>query len=73
MPNAISWVFTAFLAVWTAAAAYAAIRPYSFWRITQGWKAVKEPPRAYFVVSAIGASIFAAVGLGLLLLPYILK
>ncbi|MHA6532571.1 DUF6199 family natural product biosynthesis protein [Paenibacillus sp. BAC0078] len=73
MPNVISWVFTAFLVLWTAAAAYAAIRPYSFWQITQGWKAVKEPPRAYFVASAIGAAILAAIGLTLLILPSVMS
>ncbi|WP_019911567.1 DUF6199 family natural product biosynthesis protein [Paenibacillus sp. HW567] len=71
MPNVISWIFTAFLVLWTAAAAYAAIRPYSFWKITQGWKAVKEPPRAYFVASAIGAAIFTAIGFALLLMPLV--
>ncbi|MNN76706.1 hypothetical protein D3C81_1931080 [compost metagenome] len=72
MPTALSWLLTAFLIIWTGAAVFAAIKPYSFWKITQGWKAVKEPPKAYFIFSAIGAAIFAAIGLTLLILPHVL-
>ncbi|MNI40629.1 hypothetical protein D3C73_948600 [compost metagenome] len=67
MPSGIVWFFTAFLVVWTGAAVFAAIKPRTFWQITQGWKAFREPPRAYFVISAIGAAVLAAVGLMLLL------
>lgn len=70
MPAGIGWFMTAFLVLWTGTAVFATIKPRYFWQITQGWKAFKEPPKAYFVFSAIGTGIFAVIGLALLLLPF---
>ncbi|NBD27083.1 hypothetical protein [Paenibacillus glycinis] len=68
--KAISVLFTIFIALWTTAALFAAIWPYRTWKIAQGWKARHEPSAAYFVFQRILASLFAFVGLGLLLLPF---
>ncbi|MBY9078037.1 hypothetical protein KIH86_05950 [Paenibacillus sp. HN-1] len=68
--NWVSIAFTAFIVLWTFTAIFATIKPRLFWKITQGWKATREPSRAYFVLSAIGTGIFSLIGLTLLLLPY---
>jgi hypothetical protein len=51
-----------FFAVWTGGALFIAIAPYTFWKITESWKAVKEPSKAYFVMQRILGMLFAAVG-----------
>ncbi|AIQ64012.1 hypothetical protein D3C87_1823410 [compost metagenome] len=73
MPSQISWLsvaITVFLTVWTFTAIFATIKPRLFWEITQGWKATREPSRAYFILSAIGTGFLSLIGLTLLLLPY---
>lgn len=40
------------------------IFPRKIWSITQGWKAIKEPPKAYFLIQRI-------VGLIVMLLPIV--
>ncbi|SEB45661.1 DUF6199 family natural product biosynthesis protein [Paenibacillus sp. GP183] len=52
-----------FFALWTGTALFAAIAPYTLWKITQSWKAVKEPPKAYFVLQRVIGILFAAVGI----------
>ncbi|GLX68053.1 hypothetical protein MU1_23980 [Paenibacillus glycanilyticus] len=69
--KAISIFITIFLVLWTGAALFAAIKPRTFWSITQGWKATREPSPAYFLFSRIGSGIFAAIGLVILISPYI--
>ncbi|MCL6460173.1 MAG: hypothetical protein K6T85_19455 [Gorillibacterium sp.] len=72
MPTEFNWisiVITGFIVLWTGAALFATIRPMYFWKITQGWKATKQPPKAYFVLSGIGTGICAIVGLTLLIYP----
>jgi hypothetical protein len=74
MPPEMRWIstiVTVFLILWTGLAVFATVKPLYFWRITQGWKATKEPPRAYFVMHGIGTAICAAIGILLLLLPYL--
>ncbi|WP_407945209.1 DUF6199 family natural product biosynthesis protein [Paenibacillus apii] len=70
MPYVFIWFITAFLLIWTGIAVFAAIRPYYFWKVTQGWKAVKEPPRAYFIFSRIIAVLFSVIGIYLLTVGY---
>ncbi|MBW5445501.1 hypothetical protein GE107_05420 [Cohnella sp. CFH 77786] len=67
----ISTLFSVFLVLWTGAALFATIKPKTFWRITQGWKAIREPSTAYFVFSRIGTAICAIIGLLLLIQPYL--
>jgi len=67
----ISVVITIFLVLWTGSALFATINPKTFWRLTQGWKATREPSTAYFVFSRIGTATCAIVGLILLIQPYI--
>ncbi|GGA18234.1 hypothetical protein GCM10008018_72740 [Paenibacillus marchantiophytorum] len=33
-----------FFALWIGFALFGAIAPYTLWKMTQGWKATKEPP-----------------------------
>ncbi|WP_420481866.1 DUF6199 family natural product biosynthesis protein [Cohnella zeiphila] len=67
----ISVIITIFLVLWSGAALFATIKPKTFWNITQGWKATREPSTAYFVFSRIGTAICAAIGLVLLIQPYL--
>jgi hypothetical protein len=67
----ISTVITIFIVLWTGTALFATLKPKTFWRITQGWKATSEPSTAYFVFSRIGTAICAIIGLVLLIQPYI--
>ncbi|MFC5406342.1 DUF6199 family natural product biosynthesis protein [Cohnella soli] len=48
------------------------INPYYIWKITQRWKASREPPRSYFIIQRIVAGLFALIGLSILLLPHML-
>lgn len=64
-----SILYTLFLILWTGIAVFGAVKPKTLWRITQGWKAFSEPPAAYFALQRVIASLFAVVGLTLLLLP----
>ena len=66
----ISIGITVFLVLWTGAALFATIKPRTFWNITQGWKATREPSTAYFIFSRIGTAIFAVLGLILLIQPF---
>ncbi|WP_218154846.1 DUF6199 family natural product biosynthesis protein [Paenibacillus sp. UNC496MF] len=67
----ISVFLTIFLVLWTGAALFATIKPKTFWNITQGWKATREPSPAYFLFSRIGTAICACIGLVLLIQPYL--
>jgi hypothetical protein len=67
----ISAIITGFLILWTGLALFATVTPLYFWRITQGWKATKKPPTAYFVLQCVGTAICSAAGLALLILPHL--
>jgi multidrug transporter EmrE-like cation transporter len=69
----ISTVITIFIVLWTGTALFVTLKPKTFWRITQGWKATSEPSTAYFVFSRIGTAICAIIGLVLLIQPYMHK
>ncbi|WP_433620624.1 DUF6199 family natural product biosynthesis protein [Paenibacillus cellulositrophicus] len=69
----ISIGITIFLVLWTGATLFATIKPKTFWSITQGWKATREPSTAYFMFSRIGTAICAILGLILLISPYLHK
>jgi len=66
-----SWIVTIFLCLWTGIALFATINPYYFWKVTQSWKARKEPPKAYFLFSRIASGVLALFGLLILLLPHL--
>ncbi|MDI4647484.1 DUF6199 family natural product biosynthesis protein [Cohnella hashimotonis] len=66
----ISVLITILLVLWTGIALFATFKPKTFWSITQGWKATREPSPAYFLFSRIGTAIFAVIGLVLLVQPY---
>ncbi|MFC5469149.1 DUF6199 family natural product biosynthesis protein [Cohnella suwonensis] len=71
--NVLSWIIFIFLCVWTGIALFATINPYYIWKITEGWKAFREPPRSYFIIRRIVSGVFALIGLSLLLLPHLLR
>ncbi|SFL14295.1 hypothetical protein SAMN03159341_103450 [Paenibacillus sp. 1_12] len=52
-----------FFVFWIGAALFMAIAPYTFWKITQSWKALREPPKAYFVLQRIMGILFATIGI----------
>jgi hypothetical protein len=52
-----------FFAAWIGFALFGAIAPYTLWKITQSWKATKEPPKAYFVLQRVIGILFALVGI----------
>ncbi|MFD0694975.1 DUF6199 family natural product biosynthesis protein [Paenibacillus sp. GCM10027628] len=49
--------------LWLGGSLFIAIAPYTFWKITQSWKAVKEPPKVYFVMQRIMGILFATIGI----------
>ncbi|WP_425453335.1 DUF6199 family natural product biosynthesis protein [Cohnella lupini] len=60
-----------FLCLWTGVALFGAINPYYFWKVTQSWKALREPPKSYFIITRIISGVFAIIGLSILLLPHL--
>lgn len=53
-PNVVVfWVFRLILGLWTALALANAIAPRWIWRVTESWRAVREPSRTYFIVRRI--------------------
>ncbi|MFC5404727.1 DUF6199 family natural product biosynthesis protein [Cohnella soli] len=71
--NIFTWVIFAFLCLWIGIALFVMINPYYIWKITQSWKASREPPRSYFIIQRIVAGLFALIGLSILLLPHLLR
>jgi threonine/homoserine/homoserine lactone efflux protein len=58
-----SFFYIIIFIIWIGGALFTAIAPYTFWKITQSWKAVRESPKAYFVMQRIMGILFAAVGI----------
>jgi threonine/homoserine/homoserine lactone efflux protein len=69
----ISIFITIFMVLWTGGALFITINPYYFWKVTQGWKALREPPKVYFLFMRVMGAIFTLIGLTILLLPYFHK
>lgn len=67
--NVFSWIVIVFLCIWIGIALFGTINPYYFWKVTQSWRALNEPPKMYFIMSRIWSGIFALIGLALLLAP----
>ena len=65
--NVITILPTLFLLIWIGIALVNAINPRLMWRITDSWKATKEPPESYFLFRRIIGTIFTIIGLGFLL------
>ncbi len=70
-PIAALWVFRVILALWTALALANAIAPRWIWRVTESWRAVREPSRTYFIIRRIVGVIMllvamAVMGIGVL-------
>jgi hypothetical protein len=63
VPIVVTLFISLFFALWTGIALFMAIAPYKLWKITQSWKAIREPSKAYFVFQRIGGIIFSAIGL----------
>ena len=62
--NTVSILGTIFLIVWIGIALINAINPYFAWRITDSWKATKEPLPAYFLIRRIAGIVFTTIGIG---------
>lgn len=66
--NVISVLGTLFFIAWLGIALTNAINPYLAWKITDSWRATKEPPQSYFFVRRIGGIVFSAIGFGFFVL-----
>jgi uncharacterized membrane protein len=58
---------TLFFVLWIGIALLNAVNPYFAWRITESWKATKEPTQSYFLLRRIMGLIFTAIGIGFLI------
>ena len=60
-----------FMVVYLLIAITTAINPYYIWRITQSWKATKEPSKEYFIFMRIGG--FVGIVMGIFIIIAFLK
>ncbi|MHB1630373.1 MAG: DUF6199 family natural product biosynthesis protein [Bacilli bacterium] len=61
-----------FFILWFGIAILNLINPRIIWRITQSWKAYREPPQAYFTIRRIWAMIMLLIGVAILTLPHLM-
>lgn len=62
-----------FFALWFGIAILNLINPRLIWRIMQSWKAQREPSQAYFTIRRVWALIMVVIGLGILVLPRMMR
>ncbi|TGE39403.1 hypothetical protein E4K67_05650 [Desulfosporosinus fructosivorans] len=53
--------------VWIAIAMSNAINPRFMWKITESWKATKEPQASYFMIRRVAGAVFSIIGIVFLL------
>lgn len=68
--NVINIFTTLFFLVWIAIAMSNAINPRFMWKITDSWKATKEPPDSYFMIRRVGGAVFSIIGIALILFVF---
>ncbi|KGP75927.1 hypothetical protein JT05_07800 [Desulfosporosinus sp. Tol-M] len=61
---------TLFFLVWIAIAMSNAINPRFMWKITDSWKATKEPQDSYFLIRRVGGVIFSIIGIAFFLFVF---
>lgn len=54
---------TLFMLVWIAIAMSNAINPRFMWKVTESWKATKEPQDSYFMIRRIAGVVFSIIGI----------
>lgn len=57
MPTGIMIVVNVFMVVWILLACWVIAAPKSFWKVTQSWKAAKEPKPTYFAMMRVLAAL----------------
>ncbi len=65
------WALRAFLVLWTAMALANVIAPRWIWRVTESWRATREPSSTYFVIRRVVGVLMlvaalAVIGVGVL-------
>jgi len=65
--SAINILATPFFLVWIAFALSNAINPRFMWKITDSWKATKEPLDSYFLIRRVGGAVFSIIGIAFFL------
>ncbi len=68
--NFLSVFITLFFVLWFGIAILNIINPRIIWKITQSWKAHREPPQSYFMIRRIWAIIMLIIGMAFLILPH---
>ncbi|QSO52062.1 hypothetical protein JZ785_25470 [Alicyclobacillus curvatus] len=66
MPVQAHTFVTLFFILWFGMALANVIAPRFVWKMTQSWKAFREPPKAYFLMQRVIALIMILVGLSFL-------
>ncbi|WP_410513297.1 DUF6199 family natural product biosynthesis protein [Paenibacillus sp. BR2-3] len=61
IPNFVLIIPSVFLGIWVLLCLATIINPRYMWTLTQGWKATKEPPRAYFILMRLMGILFLLV------------
>lgn len=57
MPTGVIIVVNVFMIVWILLTCWVIVAPKSFWKITQSWKATREPKPAYFAMMRVLAAL----------------
>jgi len=65
--NIINIFTTLFMLVWIAIAISNVINPRFMWKITESWKATKEPQDSYFMIRRIAGAVFSIIGIAFFL------
>ena len=63
IPHFVSLFVILFFIMWFGIAVANIINPRWIWKLTQSWKAFREPPRGYFMLQRLWAIIMLAIGL----------
>lgn len=63
MSAAVTVLPTLFFIIWFGIALCNLINPRWIWRVTQSWKAFREPPPSYFMLQRIWATVMIAFGI----------
>lgn len=57
MPTGIMIFVNVFMVVWMVLTCWVIVAPKSSWKITQSWKATREPKPAYFAMMRVLAAL----------------
>lgn len=69
--NVIRILEILFFIAWIGFALINAVNPYWAWKITDSWRATKEPTQSYFIFRRIGGIVFSIIGIGFFVLIFV--